>query len=73
MSPRANRDDTESQASAQTPSGEAPALVLDEFSISQLRQFFELLDEWDRKAADKTEDEVATSTGARGAAGGAQR
>jgi hypothetical protein len=30
---------------------EAPALSLDAFSVSQLRQLFGLLDQWDREAA----------------------
>jgi hypothetical protein len=62
----------ESQASAETSPGEAHALVLDEFSVSQFRQFFELLDEWDRKAS-KGRDEVRTSTKVKDAPGGAQR
>jgi hypothetical protein len=36
-------------APAETSHGKAGSLALDDFSISQLRQFFELLDEWDRK------------------------
>jgi hypothetical protein len=40
----------ESLAPAETPQSKAHSLTLDGFSISQLRQFFELLDEWDRKA-----------------------
>jgi len=36
--------------------GEAAALALDEFSTSALREFFELLDRWDREGGygDKT-------------------
>jgi hypothetical protein len=40
---------TGSPAPAETCHGEAHSVALDDFSISQLRQFFELLDEWDRK------------------------
>ena len=64
---RTVRDHT--QAVAQSSSGET--LALNEFSTSQLRQFFELLDELDRKANDKRRDVVQISNTARGAAGGA--
>lgn len=68
--PHAGRGESEDQAS--DGSREAQALALDEFSISQLRQFFELLDEWDRKATREICDDVQSSTKAKGAAGGAQ-
>jgi hypothetical protein len=59
---RTVRDEVDSGSSAQgTATREAHALSLDEFSISQLRQFFELLDEWDRKASVERVDEVAAS------------
>lgn len=67
----APRDDTEPHASARNVPNEAQTLVLDEFSVSQLRQFFELLDEWDRKSADTECNAVPNSTKVRGAAGGA--
>jgi hypothetical protein len=38
-----------SPAPSETSHGEAHSVALDDFSISQLWQFFELLDEWDRK------------------------
>jgi len=47
--PRAGIAELGSQASAGTSAGEAHALVLDEFSVSQFRQFFKVLDEWDSK------------------------
>ena len=48
--PREGGAEPESQASAETSPGDVHSLVLNELSVSQLRQFFQLLDEWDRKA-----------------------
>jgi hypothetical protein len=62
---------SESEVSAPSAPVEARPLSLDEVSISQLRQFFELLDELDRKAAEQTDDEDPSSTKAMQAAGGA--
>lgn len=69
--PRVGRDEADSPASAKSSSGETQTPTLDEFSVSQLRQFFELLDKLDRKAAEQTDDEDPSSTKAMQAAGGA--
>lgn len=69
--PRGGSAELESQASVETSPCEAHSLALDDFSVSQLRQFFELLDEWDRNAS-KGRDEVRTSTKVKDATGGAQ-
>lgn len=62
---------SESEASAPNAPVEARPLSLDEVSISQLRQFFELLDKLDRKAAEQTDDKDPSSTKAMRATGGA--
>jgi len=62
---------SESKVSAPSAPVETRPLSLDEFSISQLRQFFELLDKLDRKAAEQTVDEDPSLTKAMQAAGGA--
>ncbi len=62
---------SESEVSAASTPVDARPLSLDEVSISQLRQFFELLDKLDQKAAEQTGDEDPSSTKAMQAAGGA--
>ena len=62
---------SESKVSAPSAPVETQPLSLDEFSISQLRQFFELLDKWDRNVADQTDDEDPSSSKTMRAAGGA--
>ena len=69
---RAVHGETAGVASAPSVAGDIQTLAIDEFSISQLRQFFELLDAWERKSVDKKCDAVPNSTKAKGAAGGAQ-
>lgn len=53
---RENRDGEQRHLSAETVSG--PEIDSGDFSIAQLRQFFEILDRWDRQtdqARDRTD------------------
>ncbi len=65
---RENREGEQGHLSAETVSG--TEIDSGDFSIAQLRQFFEILDRWDRQA-ESARDRGSSSTNSKAAAGGA--